>query len=273
MKKSIKLTIGIVIFLLLLIIIIWGGKNWFNDRDFKLGLLTDQGIGIISVSKERKMINELTMSPETMIWVPKGLGWYRSDRILKLLRQENKMSLAEDLFFYNFGLVPDIVLNSNSFEGWENNWQLINKWGGLNWLKFKWQEGQMRYKQESQKSNFDEILPRDFSDSQMTREDLKVSIYNASDNTGLASFMAKVLEWSGLTVVGVENYPIQIDNCKVVFSEKEKALTGITFLKNRLSECFLEESAEMSEGNVEIYFGEKFAQMLNYQSYKQEFNQ
>ena len=271
MKKLVKPIVGVTIFLLLGVII-WGWNNWLNDRDFKLGLLTDKGIGIISVSKERKMINELTMAPETMIWVPKGLGWYRSDRILKLLKQENKMNLAKDLFFYNFGLVPDIVLDTNSFDGWENNWQVISKWGGWNWLRFKWQEGQMRYKQENQKSDFDEILPRDFSDSQMAKENLRVSIYNASNSTGLASFMAKILEWSGLTVVGVENYPIQIENCKVVFSNKEKTLIGKTFLQDRLGECSMEESTELLEANVEIYFGEKFAQMLNYQSYKQEFN-
>lgn len=272
MKKLIKPIIGIII-LLLLILSIWKGKNWLNDRDFKLGILTDQGIGIISVSKERRMINELIISSETMVWIPRGLGWYRSDRILKLLRQENKLDLANEVFFYNFGLVPDLVLNTEKYEGWENNWQLINRWGGLNWLRFKLQEGQMRYKQENQKSNFDEILPRDFSDSQMVKEDLRVSIYNTSENSGLAGFMAKILEWSGLTVVGVENYPIQIENCKLVSSKNEKALMGLVFLKNRLKECSWEESEELMEGNVEIYFGEKFAQMLNYQSYKQEFNQ
>ena len=268
MKKwtSWKIAGGVLI---LTIVIFWFKKNWFDNRDFKLGLLTNQGVEIVSVSKERRMINQLTISPESMVWVPKGLGWYRSDRILKLLNQENRMDLATDLFFYNYGLVPDLVLNLDSDDNWENNWQVVNKWGILNWLRFKLQEGQMRYKQETQKSDFDEILPRDFSDSLMIKEDLKVSIYNASDNMGLASFMAKLLEWSGLTVVGIENYPSQIDNCKLEVPRGEKTTVGVGFLASRLKECVVEESAELPSGNVEIYFGEKFAQMLNYQSYKQ----
>lgn len=266
MKKSNKLIVGIGLFLL--VVGVACARNGFSDKDMKLGLLTERGIGVVSISKERRMINELTVSPETMVWVPKGMGWYRSDRILKLLRQENKTGLANDLFFYNFGLVPDVVLSLDNDDSWENSWQFIGKWGIQNWLRFKWQEGQMRYKQETQKSDFDEILPRDFSDSSMAKEDLKVSIYNASENMGLASFMAKVLEWSGLTVVGVENYPIKIETCKVVISNENKLSPGISFLIERMKECTLEKSAELSADNVEIYFGEKFAQMLNYQSFK-----
>lgn len=267
MKKSNKiLLMGIGLFLLL--VGYAGSRNGFSERDVKLGLLTEHGIGIVSVSRERRMINELTVSSETMVWVPKGLGWYRSDRIMKLLKQEGRDELAGDLFFYNFGMVPDVVLDLDNDDSWENNWQFISKWGIQNWLRFKLEEGQMRYKQETQKSEFDEILPRDFSDSLMAKEDLKVSIYNASDNMGLASFMAKVLEWSGLTVVGVENYPTKVEMCKIVVSSENKLSLGIKFLTKQMKECAVEKSTELSEDNVEIYFGEKFAQMLNYQSYK-----
>lgn len=51
------------------------------------------------------MISELRVEDEVPVWVPEGMGWYRSDKIRRLLTQEKKEALMPKLVFYNFGVV------------------------------------------------------------------------------------------------------------------------------------------------------------------------
>ena len=111
------------------------------------------------------------------------------------------------------------------------------------------------------------VASRDFADNRLLREDLRISIYNASGLSGMASFIGRNLQWSGLTVVGIDNYPDPIAKCKMVVGAKVANSYGFEILKNRFPECENYQNEKLGEMEVELYFGDSFAQMLNYQSY------
>ena len=263
-----------------LVVMVIGGvfinSNYrLTDNDFRVATVDDNGLILRSVSVQRKMINELDIDKGVSVWIPYGMGWYQSDKVKKILDQEKKQDLASDIFFYNFGFVPDIVIFNNS-DNWDSDWQVIKKWGWANYLRYRLVNSNIMIKKESVKEDLlksndflNEIIPRDLADSRLLREDLRISIYNLGESDGLANFMSKILEWSGLTVVGIDNLPENVDNCLVSYGEETENTYGFKTLKNKFGICKFEKNMSLGKGEVELYFGDKYSQMLNYQSYKQ----
>ena len=265
--------------MVVLMIVLSGGrevKKW-NDNDFRVATINDSGMVIRSVSWQRGMISELRVEDEVPVWVPEGMGWYRSDKIRRLLTQEKKEALMPKLVFYNFGVVPEVVIMGDD-DNWLFSPETIKRWGWANYLRFWLTKSKMMTKTEeitaglySDKEKLDEIIQRDMADSKLLKEDLKLSVYNSSQNSGLAGFLGRVLELSGFTVIGVDNYSGEVSNCRILYGDKVEGTYGDGILRKLFKECEYEKDVNVNENEVELYFGDKFSQMLNYPSYVRTF--
>jgi LytR cell envelope-related transcriptional attenuator len=277
-KKMKKLRLFLVIFgiLFLVLIIFWFFKKVERKNqslDYKLGIVASDGIALVSISNERKMINELKLGEEVNVWIPNGMSWYSNNKVKNILKQEKKLDLAKDIFWYNFGFFPDKILVLDSINKWKSDSILINNLGFLNWLEYKKNYGKMLFKQEKIDENLgeselflSEILVRDFSESKINNEELRVSIFNNTDEGGLASFIAKRLEWSGFSVVSTDNNSEEIDKCLIVYGNKTDLNCG-WILINKIFNCDTKKDETLSENELELYFGDKFSSMIEYPSY------
>jgi hypothetical protein len=265
----------VIVVILFFLLFIFRNQLQYSGNDFKIATLSDDGITLRLISSERKLMNVLTIGEEVPIWVPKGMGWYQAGRIKKLLLSEKKMDLVNDLFFYNFGFIPDVIILGEP-ENWINSGQVINKWGWLNYLNYRGVSEEMINRSEvisgDNREKLEEYLnesgQRDFADSRMLREDLRISIYNTSLVGGMANFVAKNLELSGLTVVGIDNFEGGVEKCKLVYGNKADVSYGFEVMKRQFADCQEEKNEKLGENEVELYLGDGFAQMLNYESYK-----
>lgn len=272
-KKSKLVIFGM--FLTVIGVMLLNNQAKWSDNDFRVGVIGNQGLILKSISLQRSMVNDLEIDKEVSVWIPNGMGWYQSDKIKKIIDQEQKPNLVNDIFFYNFGFVPDIVVFDNS-ESWSNNWLIVKKWGWGNYLKYKWAGNKMMIKKENIKSDLtksnevlSEIIPRDLADSRLLREDLRITVYNSGQSDGLASFMSRILEWCGFTVVGIDNLSLNVEKCNMSFGENVEGTYGYDILKTQFNNCNIEKNVDLGKGEVELYFGDNYSQMLNYQSYLQ----
>lgn len=253
----------------------WSGVRGWNNDDFKMAVVGDNGIMIRSVSWQRGMINELWVDGKVPIWVPRGMGWYQADKIGKLLAQEKKEYLTNEVMFYNFGFVPDIVVSGND-DNWPSNVEVIKKWGVEGYLRYLWSKPRMMVKRETistdliKEADFlNEIIRRDFADSRLLAEDLRLTVYNVGQSQGLANFMSRILEWSGFEVVGVDNYTGEVtDSCLISYGNSVDSTYGFEVIKKEFGDCRFQKNQELDEMGVELYFGDSYSQMLNYPSYK-----
>lgn len=246
-------------------------------EDFRILTINDSGIVLRSVSWQRMMINELKVAPEVEIWIPRGMGWYQSGKIKKLLFQQKKQDLAGDMAFYNFGFIPDVVIYSDS-QDWVFDREIISKWGVNNFMRYFINRSKLMIKEEVVNSDLadatdilNNLVQRDLADSRLLKEDLRLTVYNQGQSDGLAGFMSRILEWSGFTVVGIENSGGDVDTCLVNYGSKADNTYGFEIVKKEFPECKYVEDKGIGEVEVELFFGDKFSQMLNYQSYVRTF--
>lgn len=260
--------------LLILSALIKGGlgkKGLAND--YSVGMVTDKGVGLVTVSWQRRLVSELTVKPESKIWVPNGPGWYQSNNVKRLLEQEGKQSEAGDLFFYNFGIMPDTIILSADTD-WLSHPDVVRAWGWINWIRLRFLERRVLWNMEeidgfsSEKEIIlNRIVPRDFADGDILKEDVKVSVYNSSKENGLANWLSTRLERGGFSVNTVSNGDNDTEGCLVIYSNTIENSLSMLKLKNIFKSCDFRVESELGEGQVELYFGDKYTKMLNYQSY------
>lgn len=252
--------LGIIIFILF----IFGGgmclKNKWTDNDLRMVEVSDRGIILRTMSWQRGMVNELEIEPQVLVWIPKGMGWYRSGDIQKLIVQEKKPELLKDILFYNFGFIPNLEGNID--------------W--LNQVRYFFKKNEMMIKKETITNSLNkstdllnEILPRDFADSRMLREDIRVSVYNWGQSNGLAKFVATFLERSGVTVLGVDASDEGEDKkiCQINYGpETQESFAGRTINEN-FKECEINNDGGLNNGEIELFFGDNYSSMLNYPSF------
>ena len=273
---NLKLFLGVVLLLFLVILILVGflkkrDKN--ENLDYKLGVIAPDGIVLVSISNERKMINVLNLGSEVDVWIPNGMSWYKNTKIKNILEQEKKTDLAKDIFWYNFGFLTDKILFLNSVNDWEKDSILVNNLGFLNWFKYKINYDKMLLKREkidgSLQENelfLSEIMVRDFSESRLNNEELRLSIFNNTREGGLANFMTKRLEWSGFSVVSTDNNEEKIDKCLIVYGDKVDLNYGWKMM-NKIFNCDKKYDQTLNENELELYFGDSLASMIKYSSY------
>ena len=112
----------------------------------------------------------------------------------------------------------------------------------------------------------DKIMVRDFSETKVVNDDLKLSVINSSSVDGLAGFITKQLERSGFSVVSLTDGE-GLDRCKVLYGKGVNETFSGQVLK-RLFDCDYAEDLSINEGEVEIYLGKNLAEMIKYPTYK-----
>lgn len=240
----------------------WLYKNAGAETDFRTAKISEEGIEMTSMSFKRKMVSKIIIDKEEKVWVPEGYGWYRSGSVKKLLENENKVYLLDKILFYGVGFDVNLWLGEAN-----NNLTVISRWGWYPWLRYKLEESGWLYKEENltdlKKSGelIDRIMLRDMAGSDILESKIRVVVYNSTTENGLAQFVGKNIERLGFAVTGYENAEAENFLCKILLKKD-----NVIFTKH-FAECEIKVDANLSENEVEIYFGEKFAQMINYQSY------
>lgn len=263
-----KLYWWITVIGLLLILVILGIRiSKLANNDFRVAYFDRNGIRLESLSKQRRIKNILIIDKSVGVWVPRGLGWYESDKISRLLQQEDKKELAKEILQMNFGFDAGMIIFDNRNEPW--------------WLKyfdylFGYFYGILTKEDflNRQLNDADELLatamPRDFADSQLIEQSKKISIYNLGDTDGLAGFVARFVEWSGMRVMTVSNLNQNIDFeiCKIVSANVNAESITEKTLRRMFPNCQWVEGQSLNDGEIEIFLSDDYARMLNYQSYK-----
>lgn len=264
-----------MVFLGLLFKWIWQSRA-ITGKDLKLGLLLDDGVGLVSISWDRRMVNSLKVAPEVHVWIPGGLGWYQADRVARVLKQEGQPEDEKNIFFYNFGFNPDVVLRLSDFDDWDKDLLLISKIGWWDYFRFKNALSTMIFKDEeleteiSEASWLERIWARDFADSGLLSDDVRVTVINTTDESGLANFVASRLEWSGVTVVGLLNDEVVVENCEIRLGSGVEDSLVLNLISNYF-DCQVKDGLYLADGEIELYLGESFSQMIKYLSYVRSF--
>ncbi len=279
-KINFKIFLGMILLLGLMVLVLIGffkKKDRNENLDYKLGIVANDGLSLVSISNERKMINVLNLGTEVDVWIPQGTSWYNHTKVKDILVKEKKVELANDIFWYNFGFLVDKVLFLDSVDDWRGDSILINNLGFGKWLKYKINYDKMFLKNEQingsiqeDKLFLDEIMVRDFSESRLNNEELRLSIFNNTSESGLANFMTEKLEWSGFSVVSTDNSDEKIDRCLMVYGDKVEANYGWKMI-NKIFDCDKKYDQTLNENEIELYFGDDFTSMIQYSTYVRSF--
>jgi hypothetical protein len=264
--KKYKVTLALFLISLLLVAIIWPvmRKNKQNNGDdYQIGIFANDGVAMVSISKSRNMINFLEIDKEAKLWIPEGMGWYRSEVIKKILTQENKKDLGSDILFYNFGFVADKVVFLDKIDNWKSRFWWRIKVGGLIG------KNEVLDTDSDIKSDWlNEIMLRDFSETKVLDEDLKVSVINVSEGNGLAAFMTNNLERLGFSVVSIATGDTEkMDHCMILYGDGVEKTYSLRLL-TRLFDCEKSFDLSLNSGEIELYFDDKFTSVIKYSSYK-----
>ena len=275
MSRKLWLIVGVILFLG----VVFGlsTKMWPDRRmgeDARLICLGGESLEMVSLSKERNMINRMKIGSEVEVWIPGGLGWYRVGSLQKLLDQEKISEKIYEIGFYNFGFLADSYVRLNE-SGCGNDKQYIKVMGIWNWLNFKLNSDKYLLKEEEitdlerDSQNLVEVLSRDMSDSMVLDEGVRLGVYNNSQESGLAGMLGNIFEMAGMAVVLVDSGEQEgKEVCELRYKD-EVFLSSSSFkiLKRGLG-CVDKVDERVVEGEVEIYLNQGYAEMINYPSYR-----
>jgi len=144
----------------------------------------------------------------------------------------------------------------------------------LEWLRYKFFEEEWLFKSEdigqdlvASNDKLEEILPRDFADSELSTGELKISVFNASGQNALGAFMADRLNWMGFEVMEVNNAEV-IDNCEIMVKNSANKLTiKYAELLSKLFKCSQISNNSLLDKEILLYLGQNYASMIKYDSY------
>jgi hypothetical protein len=264
MKKYKTILIAsLIIFLIVMTIFFVKKSRLDNGDDYQIGIFANDGVALVSISRSRNMINFLGIDGQANMWIPEGMGWYRSEVIKKILTQENKRDLAEEVLFYNFGFMADKIVFLDKIDNWRSKfWWRIRLGNLIN--KSEILDGDS----DIESDWLNEIMLRDFSETKVFDEDLKVSVINVSEENGLAAFITNNLERSGFSVISVStSEKDDINTCTILYGDGVDGTYAWALLK-RIFDCKTSFDLSLNSGEIEIYFDDSFASMIKYSSYK-----
>lgn len=261
-KFKIILSLGLIVFFLTAILVASIKKKDENGSDYKIGILADDGMAMVSISKDRQMINFLSLNDESQLWIPGGMGWYRNQVIKRVLTQEKKVNLVREILFFNFGFIADKTVILAKTGDWQQKfwWQIFRNNNLIR--KTEKMEGDV----DKNEVFLDKIMPRDFSETKVINDDLKLSVINSSGVDGLAGFVTKQLERSGFSVVSLLDGE-GLDSCKVLYGRGVDKTFSWQVIKSIFT-CDYAQDLSINEGEVEIYLGRNFSEVIKYPSYK-----
>ena len=256
-----------------------GNQDVFLKKDFRILVVAEDGIGLVSVSDSRGMTNVLKVKGDVMVWVPGGYSWYRADKIKQLLTIEKIKDKAVIIGFFNFGFLTKKVIFCDSIENWED-WQNLGKSIGYvpgTYLKMRMSNLFFDEYEVGGQTDADswmgQVLTREFSSSTLIEEDIKVSIFNGSSINQLATFLADRLNWAGMRVITIADYGEDTE-CRLNYGagmEKSQTWQYLLDIFDKNSGCEFVMDENVLESEVEIVLDEEWAQMINYDSYVRSF--
>ncbi len=247
-----------------------GYPNWNGKDDLRIGIIGENGMGIVAISPERRMVNVMKIDREVKVWVPFGYGDYMAGKVEKLLKSEGKNDYLNYVYYYNFGFWPDVVLKDDKIDNWQNFSDLCAGIGLENYLKYRSMAKDMLYNEEMESGeikdnpNMAETLPRDFADNRLVDEEYRLTLRNNSGIGGLASWLANKMEASGIVVVGLETGEVDENECEIVFGKEAKASYTMGILRKVFWGCDFREDEGFDEMEIEMNMGKSFASMLKY---------
>jgi len=242
---------------------------WGNNEDIVLGIVNDKGMEMVNLSRERRVVNVLKVSGESEVWIPGGLGWYRSDRVRKLLEMEKKKELLPKIFFYNFGFLAGRICFT---EDWQ---KCLSR---QEWVRYKLDQGKLMEGEEELTGNLAEneskileIMPRDMALVKTLEDGTRVTVVNESGIDGMANFISKRLEMAGILVISAETGTEQKEEgCQLSVANKENKNKTVEIIERGL-ECAVIVDQSLDQDRVELRIGGKFAEMIKYLSYVRTF--
>lgn len=276
-KNNLKVLASLAILFLLLLIVLSGllkeKDKKYKNLDNKIGLIATDGVALLSISNERKMINFLSLEKEVEVWLPGEGVWEKNNKVAKMLLVDNKNKMAKDMFWYNFGFFTDKIIFLESVNDWKNDSLLLNNLGFIEWVKYKISYDKMFLKKEQIRGALTdneillgEIMVRDFSESSINNEELRISIFNNTNETGLATFIGKRFEWSGFSVISTDNNNEKVESCLAIYGDKVEESFSWNMIKN-IFYCDTRYDQNLNEGELELYFGDNLPSVINYSSY------
>lgn len=276
-KNNLKVLASLAILFLLLLIVLSGllkeKDKKYKNLDNKIGLIATDGVALLSISNERKMINFLSLEKEVEVWLPGEGVWEKNNKVAKMLLADNKNKMAKDMFWYNFGFFTDKIIFLESVNDWKNDSLLLNNLGFIEWVKYKISYDKMFLKKEQIRGVLTdneillgEIMVRDFSESSINNEELRISIFNNTNETGLATFIGKRFEWSGFSVISTDNNNEKVESCLAIYGDKVEESFSWNMIKN-IFYCDTRYDQNLNEGELELYFGDNLPSVINYSSY------
>lgn len=274
-------TIILAIILLILAILIWFRRDNFKhiNKDWRIGIVTPEGLEMVVISPTRRMVNIMKIDGKTQVWIPGGIGWSNQNRVKEILEKSDDKKLINKVFFFNFGFVPETIEYLNNVDDWNSNSRLLKTMGILSWLNFNYMRDRIIFNNEiitkdllSMDSFLDEVMMRDFADSDLVNEeDIRIAVVNTTQENGLASFLSSRLEWAGASVISAtnDNKDIKSDCLMTLGLGTENTMAAK--LITQVFSCEKENGENLSEGEIELYFGENFTKVIKYDSYVRTF--
>lgn len=277
MSTKYKVVVGVI--LVLTLIFLWvslSKSSWDGRMDFRIARVSSDGLWLVSVSPERKMVNVVRVDSKAKIWIPGGLGWYQVGVLKKIISQENLYGKWGNILFYNFGFVADKLVVANVGEVWDDWSALTREMGWLGYAKYLWVSKQMLVRNSLINGGglvsgeiLDETMSRDLADSGVLADNIGVAVINNTGASGLASFVSRRLEWSGVGVNSSENGEEKTDGCE--FRTNRQEITPVMEkVMGGLMGCKILKQNKSAGGGDELFLGESFAQMINYSSYLEQ---
>ncbi len=266
MKKDKKNYLGLAVMLGLGVMVAAarGRTRGETGRDIKLGVVADEGLGLVSISKDRQMISQMKIMGENEVWIPGGLGWYRAEVVKKILSQEKKLGWAKNIFIYSLGFYPDKIVWTEKIDDWKSRywWQMLKNNNLLN--KNENLSGGI----EENEIYLDQVMPRDFAETKIVNENIKLSVINISRVNGLAGFVTKRLERLGFSVISVETEESErTDKCEILYGSGAGESYSLAVM-GKMFDCNQKEDESLNENEIEIYLTDSFSTVINYPSYK-----
>lgn len=263
--KKIYLGVSILVGLGLVVILAWNQTRGEKGKDLRLGVIADDGVGVVTISKDRQMISQMKVKGDTQIWIPGGLGWYRAEVVKKILLQEKKVEWGKNIFVYGLGFYPDKIVWVDKIEDWKSRywWQMLRNNNLLN--KNEDLVGDI----DENEIYLDQIMLRDFAETKVVEAEVKLSVINTSLANGLAGFITKRLERLGFSVVSVSTEERKEEaECKILYGKKVAESYPLTVL-TEMFDCQVTKEESLNENEIEIYLTDSFSTMIDYPSYKQ----
>ena len=266
MKKDKKNYLGLAVMLGLGVMVAAarGRTRGETGRDIKLGVVADEGLGLVSISKDRQMISQMKIMGENEVWIPGGLGWYRAEVVKKILSQEKKLGWAKNIFIYSLGFYPDKIVWTEKIDDWKSRywWQMLKNNNLLN--KNENLSGGI----DENEIYLDQVMLRDFAETKIVNEDIKLSVINISRVNGLAGFVTKRLERLGFSVISVETEESErTDKCEILYGSGAGESYSLAVM-GKMFDCNQKEDESLNENEIEIYLTDSFSTVINYPSYK-----